>query len=126
MQEYLFIGFKVAEYQCLFTTNINHAARERTPEPDTKVYQSQTFLEIRGNCCESSEEYLISIHSRDRGELDSTVGEYKVFTKQGEPRFRTIKGLKQPIYDVPGSIGYMDRGRIGAVWVDPEAVIKSV
>ena len=109
-------------YQCLLTTSVNYEARERTPDPDTTVYRGQTFLEITGKCCETAQEYVISVHARDQNELDSRVRDYPALTKNGEPRFRTTKGLRHPVYVVPESIGYMDRGRTGAVWVHPNQI----
>ena len=122
MLNYKYSGTEITGYQCLFTSSINHEAKERHPSPDTKVYQTQTFLEVRGNCCDTNREYLISIHPRREDELNSTVDEYKALNKKGEPRYRTVQGLRTNIYELPNSIGYMERNRTGAVWIDAHQI----
>jgi hypothetical protein len=122
MPDYKRIGIEITGYQCILASSINYEAKERHPSADTKVYQSQTFLEVTGNCCDTDREYLISIHPRREEELNSTVDEYKALNKKGEPRYRTAQGLKTTIYEAPSSIGYMESNRTGAVWIDPHQI----
>lgn len=122
MQDYSFIGFEIQEFQCLCMTNINHEAKERHPFPDINVYQSQTFIEVRGKCCDSEKTYVVSVYPRKPEELSSIVNDYPALSKKGEPKFRTVKGVRTPLFEIPESIGYMDRNRSGAVWVSPEQI----
>lgn len=100
---------------------------------DTKVFRCETHLEIEGKCIFPEElndyEYRISVYGTnyhdDRFLL--TLDDCHAKDKDGRDIYKTAKGERVPVYEIPDSIGCISKVRghkywHGAVWVLPSAV----
>jgi len=124
--EYSFISAKVISHRAAVDASINYEVLDKKRLPgtslDTKVYNFDTRLEIEGLCTSPEEEvgkacwFTVSASERHNKELSTTLGACHVIDDDGRKTYRTVKGQPTPIYNLPKSIGYLDRQRGTSKW----------
>lgn len=133
--EHSSICVAINNYSAAVDASINYEVKdERRRDSDTKVYNFDTRLEIEGRCTypeDSVDEiYYFTIYSSSRREAEFTkkLKDCHVIDDIWQPVYRTVKGMQQPVYDIPkGLIGLLERRRgtghwTGWLWLPPQTV----
>ena len=123
--EYSFIGIEITGYSANVDSSINYEVRDmRKPDKDrdTKVYKFDTTLEIKGRCTYpekgAGETYFFTVRGTPRyeGQFSETLKDCHVIDKSWREVYRTVKGRDIPVYDVPKSLGHLEKGRGTQAW----------
>ncbi len=100
---------------------------------NAKVYEFHSQLELNGIFKypdeRIDEKFQLTVYGRDldHPEFALTLKDCHVRDDEGSYKYRKVRGKEVPDYDVPKSIGYLERQRgtkiwIGAVWVSQHTV----
>ena len=132
--EYSFLSLAVSDYSVRTGVAINPKAREnRRSYQDTKIYEQHTVLDITAHNVDPDEPltdtYSLYIYG-DRNtvkDLDLTLADYHVEDEEGLKKYRKLKGVEIPIYDIPSGLAALnkkrgERGWWAALWLAPDIV----
>ena len=132
--EYSLLAIKISSYTAAIDASVNYEVRDRHHyRDDAKVYSFESRLEIEGVCTYPEERelgvYSITVYgtARHADQFALTLEDCHIRGDHGVPVYRKVRGKEVPVYDIPKSIGMLDRRRgtqswHGWLWVPPRTV----
>ena len=134
VEEYSFISLKIQNHTARVGASINHRAKDkRYQHDDLRIFEFGSSLEIAGICTYPEdrlwERFFITVYGNqpDTGDLNSRLHEFRAKDKNGDPKYRKLRGCYQPVYEIPKGIGLLQKVRgenswSGCVWVPNNTV----
>jgi hypothetical protein len=104
VEEYSFISIRIQNHKARVGASINHSAKDKRYQHDNlRVYEFGSSLEISGLCTYPEdrlwERFFITVYGNqpDRGDLNARLNEFHVKDKNGDPKYRKMRGYHQPV-----------------------------
>ena len=104
VEEYSFTSIRIQNQKAKVGASINHKAKDKRYQHDElRVYQFDSYLEIAGICTypedREGEKYLFTVYGdqSDQGDLNARLREFHVKDKNGDPKYRKVRGYHQPV-----------------------------
>ena len=104
VEEYSFTSIRIQNHKARVGASINHKAKDKRYQHDElRVYQFDSYLEIAGICTypedREGEKYLFTVYGdqSDQGDLNARLREFHVKDKNGDPKYRKLRGYHQPV-----------------------------
>lgn len=122
--EYNLLTIMIDDFSAHVSASVNFEVNDpRHCYKDTKVYRFESYLDIKGACTypedRAGDTYDMTVYGAKpiHGEFSMTLADCHVRDEKGFMKYRTVRGEKIPIYDVPKGIGHLDRRRGTQTWV---------